>query len=264
MAYEQLIVNLDGGVATVRLNYPDKLNALSTTLSNELVECMTQLRDDASVRAIVLTGEGRGFCVGADLGALQEPYLKGERPKLSTFLRGGYNRIIPLFTDTPKPVIAAINGVAAGAGLSLALACDVRIASEASSYTMAFVKIGLVPDSGASYLLPRTVGMAEAIRLSIAGERITAAEAHRIGLVHDVVPADRCLPAAHELASQLAELPTTAIALTKRLFRDAARGTLEDALELEAEVQDQAAATDDHIEGVLAFLEKRSPNFTGR
>jgi 2-(1,2-epoxy-1,2-dihydrophenyl)acetyl-CoA isomerase len=264
MAYEQLIVDLDGGVATVRLNYPEKLNALSTTLSGELFDCMTGFRDDASVRAIVLTGEGRGFCVGADLNALQEPYLKGERPKLSGFLRDGYNKLIPLFTDTPKPVVAAINGVAAGAGLSLALACDVRIASDASSYTMAFVKIGLVPDSGASYLLPRTVGMAEALRLSIAGERITATEARRIGLVHDVVPADRCLPAAHELAQQLAALPTTAIGLTKQLFRQAARGTLEDALESEAELQDRAASTDDHIEGVLAFLQKRTPNFTGR
>jgi 2-(1,2-epoxy-1,2-dihydrophenyl)acetyl-CoA isomerase len=250
MAYEQLIVDLDGAVATVRLNNPDKLNALSNTLSAELFDCLTRLRDDAGVRAVVVTGEGRGFCVGADLGALQEPYLKGERPKLSGFLRDGYNKLIPLFTDTPKPVLAAVNGVAAGAGLSLALACDVRIASEASSYTMAFVKIGLVPDSGASYLLPRTIGMAEALRLSITGERIDAAEALRIGLIHEVVAPSLCLSRAQELAGELAALPTAAIGLTKRLFRAAALGSLEDALESEADVQDQAAASDDHIEGV--------------
>ena len=264
MGYEQLIVDLDGGVATVRLNHPDKLNALSPTLTAELIDCLTGFRDDAGVRAVVLTGQGRGFCVGADLTTLQEPYLKGERPKLSAFLREGYNKLIPLFTDTPKPVIAAINGVAAGAGLSLALACDVRIASQGSSYTMAFVKIGLVPDSGASYLLPRTVGMAQALRLSITGERIDAAEALRIGLVHEVVATDQCLARAHELARELAALPTAAIGLTKRLFRRAALGSLEDDLETEAQLQDLAAASDDHIEGVMAFLEKRAPNFTGR
>jgi 2-(1,2-epoxy-1,2-dihydrophenyl)acetyl-CoA isomerase len=158
MTYEQLIVDRDGSVATVRMNNPAKLNALSDTLTENLVHAMTGLRDDDTCRAIVLTGEGRGFCVGADLGALGPRYERGERPKLGSFLRDGYNNLIPLFTDTPKPVVAAVNGVAAGAGLSLALACDIRIGSEDSSYLMAFVKIGLVPDSGASYLLPQTVG----------------------------------------------------------------------------------------------------------
>ncbi len=263
MTYEQLIVDRDGAVATVRLNNPDKLNALSGTLSTELVDALTTLRDDAGVRAIVLTGQGRGFCVGADLGALQEPYLKGERPKLSAFLRDGYNRLIPLLTESPKPVVAAVNGVAAGAGLSLALACDLRVASAESSYLMAFVKIGLVPDSGAAHLLPRTIGMAEALALSLTGERIGADEAHRLGLVTRVVPAEDLMKEAGELAQALAALPTKAIAITKRLLRDAAGATLAEALELEAAAQDEAAATNDHIEGVLAFLEKRRPTFTG-
>jgi 2-(1,2-epoxy-1,2-dihydrophenyl)acetyl-CoA isomerase len=240
------------------------LNAISTTLSAELRDAMTELGADDACRAIVLTGEGRGFCVGADLGALQPLYAAGERPEIGDFLREGYNRLIPLFTDTPKPVIAAVNGVAAGAGVSLALACDIRIASEDSSYLMAFVRIGLVPDSGATYLLPRIVGMAEALRLSITGDRIDAAEALRIGLVSNVVPADRCLGDAQELAARLAAMPTRAIGMTKRLLANAADVTLPEAMELEARYQDAAGRTDDHIEGVLAFAEKREPRFTGR
>ncbi len=265
MPYEQLLVARDGAVATVRMNNPAKLNALSDTLTGDLKDAMTGLRDDDSCRAIVLTGEGRGFCVGADLGALQPFYAAGERPKLSGFLREGYNELIPLFTDTPKPVIAAVNGVAAGAGLSLALACDIRVASEDSSYLMAFVKIGLVPDSGAAYLLPRAVGHAEALRLSITGDRIDAPEALRIGLVANVVAADRCVAEAQEVAARLAAMPTAAIGMTKRLFADAAAGdgTVAEALELEAQAQDEAGATDDHLEGVMAFLEKREPRFTG-
>jgi len=264
MAYEQLVVDRDGAVATVRMNNPAKLNALSDTLTRELTETMASLQDDATCRAIVVTGEGRGFCVGADLAALQPLYAAGERPKLSGFLRGGYNNLIPLFTENPKPVIAAVNGVAAGAGLSLALACDIRIASEDSSYLMAFVRIGLVPDSGATYLLPRAVGHAEALRLSITGDRIGAAEALRIGLVSTVVPADRCLGEAQELAARLAALPTAAIGLTKRLLAEASGATLPEALELEARAQDEAGATDDHVEGVMAFMEKREAAFTGR
>jgi len=264
MSYEQLIVEQEDGVATVRMNNAERLNALSPTMTRELFDALGGLGEDQAVRAIVLTGEGRGFSAGADLSALHEPYLKGERPQLSLFLKEGYNKLIPLLAESPKPVVAAVNGVVAGAGVSLALACDIRIASDAASFTLAFVKIGLVPDAGSSYLLPRAVGMAKALELALLSDRIDASRALELGLVNRVVPAASLTEEARSLAARLAELPTTAIALTKRLFNESSRLPLPEAMDREAQVQDEAAATHDHIEGVLAFLEKRNPRFTGR
>jgi 2-(1,2-epoxy-1,2-dihydrophenyl)acetyl-CoA isomerase len=263
MSYEQLIVEREGNVLVIRLNNPDRLNALSPILTRELMGVLEEARDDESVRAIILTGEGRGFSAGADLSTLQEPYLKGERPQLSMFLKEGYNKLIPLLTDTPKPVIAAINGVVAGAGNSLALACDIRIAADTASFSTAFVKIGLIPDAGSCYFLPRVLGTAKALELALLSDKVDAQAALEIGLVSRVVPEDTLMKEALELATRLAGLPTAAIGLTKQIFREAGQLTLEQTMDREAEVQDQAAATDDHLEGVLAFLEKRPPAFRG-
>jgi 2-(1,2-epoxy-1,2-dihydrophenyl)acetyl-CoA isomerase len=263
MKYEQLIVEQQGAVATIRLNNPDRLNALSPTMTRELYEVLTGFRDDPGVRAIVLTGEGRGFSAGADLSTLQEPYMRGERPQLSLFLKEGYNKVIPLLAETPKPVIAAVNGVVAGAGNSVALACDFRIASDAASFTSAFVRIGLIPDAGSSYFLPRTLGVAKALEFAMLSEKVDAATALQLGLVNRVVPAKALMSEASNLANRLAALPTRAIALTKQMFTEAGRLSLADTMDREADVQDLAGATRDHLEGVLAFLEKRSPSFTG-
>jgi len=263
MAYEQLIVDVHGAVAVVRMNNTVRLNALSPTMTLEMLEALGRLGEDGAVRAIVLTGEGRGFSAGADLSEFGEPYTKGERPILSLFLKEGYNKLIPLLAGMPKPLVAAINGVAAGAGLSLALACDFRIAGDGATFTTAWSKIGLVPDAGSSYLLPRTVGMAKALEMAMLSDRVDALSALGIGLVHGVVPAESLMDEARGLADRLARLPTVALGLTRRLFEEAAHMSLAEALDREAEVQDMAAATEDHIEGVLAFLEKRDALFKG-
>jgi 2-(1,2-epoxy-1,2-dihydrophenyl)acetyl-CoA isomerase len=264
MAYHQIAVNRDGGVLTITLNRPDKLNAMTAVMSDELVDVLTSAGEDDDVRAMVVTGAGRGFCAGQDLTEFEEAYRAGERPDLREHLRHSYHRLIPLLVSTPKPVIAAVNGVAAGAGVSLAAACDIRVAGDEARFTQAFVKIGLIPDSGGTWLLPRIIGYARALELSITGEVIDAEAALEIGLVNLVVAGDALQDEARDLAVRLAAMPTAAIAETKALLRSAAALDLEAALEAEAEAQARMGQTDDHLEGVMAFAEKREPRFRGR
>ncbi|MGB2874051.1 MAG: enoyl-CoA hydratase-related protein [Gaiellaceae bacterium] len=242
---------------TITLNRPDVLNAINTDMHRELAAALKEARA-AEVRAVVITGAGRGFCVGQDLTEFREaPGDIGAR------LRGNYHRNILAIRALEKPVMAAVNGPAAGAGLSLACACDLRIAADAATFVPAFISIGLVPDSGGTYFVRRLLGTARAFEWLATGRRLGAAEAHAWGLVSEVVEADKLAARAAGLASELAALPTRGVALTKRLLDHAEHATLEEQLELEAQLQTVATQTADFREGVAAFLEKREPRFEG-
>jgi 2-(1,2-epoxy-1,2-dihydrophenyl)acetyl-CoA isomerase len=251
-------VERDGAVATVTLDRPDALNAQTRASRRALLRDLRALSADAAVRGVVLTGAGRAFCAGQDLreqGALED---------VDQTIRETYVPIIESLVGMPKPVVAAINGAAAGAGLSLALACDVRYLSEDAVLMMAFSNIGLVPDCGGTWLLPRAVGYARAFELAATGRRVHAAEALELGLVQRVLARDEVLPAAHAFASELAARPTLALGWTKRLLRAGEQSTLAEVMELEAQLQVSAVLTHDHAEGVAAFLEKREARFEGR
>ena len=247
----------DGAVLTITLNRPDVLNALNSDMHRGLASALKDARE-GGVRAVVITGAGRGFCVGQDLTEFREaPGDIGSR------LRGNYHPNIRAIRALEKPVIAAVNGAAAGAGMSLACACDLRIAADAATFVPAFINIGLIPDSGGSYFVTRILGPARAFEWLASGKRLTAAEAHAWGLVSEVVEGDRLSSRAAELAAQLADLPTRGVGMTKRLLDHAVTATLEEQLEREAQLQVAATQTQDFKEGVAAFLEKRPPKFSG-
>ena len=255
---QTLKVERDGRVATVVLARPDAMNAQTRESRRELIAALKGLARDSGVGAIVLTGEGRAFCAGQDLK--EEGALEG----VATTLRETYTPIVELLTGMGTPVIAAINGAAAGAGMSFALACDLRVMAEDAILMMAFSNIGLVPDSGGSWLLPRMVGSARAFEIAASGRRLSAAEALELGLVQRVVPREQVVEEAQAWAAELAARPPLALAWTKRMMRESLAGGLADALEREAQMQAAAVATHDHREGVAAFLEKRPPAFEGR
>lgn len=251
-------LNRDGGVLTITLNRPDVLNALNRTMHEQLGSALREARRP-DVRAVVLTGAGRGFCVGQDLTEFRE-----DAGDVAERLRGSYMPNVLALRSLEKPVLASVNGAAAGAGLALACACDLRIAAESAAFVPAFIGIGLVPDTGASFFVPRLIGTARAFEWLTSNRKLTAAEAQAWGLVSEVVDSDRLAERTAELAAGLAALPTKAVGMTKRLVDRASSTTLEDQLELEAQMQAAAAGTDDFREGVNAFLEKREPRFEGR
>jgi 2-(1,2-epoxy-1,2-dihydrophenyl)acetyl-CoA isomerase len=248
----------DGGVLTLTLNRPDVLNAFNTSLHKAFLAGLQEAADP-EIRAVVVTGAGRGFCVGQDLTEFQEASLS-----IDERLRSTYHRNILAIRGLEKPVIAAVNGPAAGAGLSLACACDIRIAAQSASFVPAFIGIGLVPDSGGSYFIARLLGTSRAFEWMSQNRKLSAPEALEWGLVSEVV-ADETLGArAVELAEMYAQAPTRGVGMTKRLFDNAQTASLEEQLELEAQLQAAATQTDDFREGVTAFLEKRPPQFTGQ
>jgi 2-(1,2-epoxy-1,2-dihydrophenyl)acetyl-CoA isomerase len=254
-----LRVEIGEGVATLILDRPDALNALTVPLKEELRAAFEELGADPDVRALVLTGAGRAFCAGQDLRERLQP----DALPLAEEIRARYNPLIRTMRDLPKPIVGAINGVAAGAGAALAFACDVRIAAEGASFVLAFGRVGLIPDSGTTWLLPRLIGGAKAAELALTNEPLSAADAERFGLVARVVPAEDLLQTAHELAARLAAGAPRAIALTKRALEAGWEASFADQLETEATLQGEAGATADHAEGIAAFLERRPPRFTG-
>jgi 2-(1,2-epoxy-1,2-dihydrophenyl)acetyl-CoA isomerase len=249
-------------VATITLNRPDALNSLTVSAKEALAAALRQAADDPAVRAVLLTGAGRGFCAGQDLRE-HAALLAASDPAPLTTVRDHFNPIVRAIAEMPKPVVAAVNGIAAGAGASLAFAADFRIAAERASFLLAFANVGLALDSGASWLLPRLIGHARATALALLAEPVTATHALDMGLVNAVVPDDTVLAAATELATRLAGGPTLAYAAIKESIRYAWTATLPEALEKEAELQARAGATDDHRNATQAFLNRERATFVG-
>jgi 2-(1,2-epoxy-1,2-dihydrophenyl)acetyl-CoA isomerase len=255
---EEVLTSSEGAVLTITLNRPDVYNAINRAMHEGLAAALAEAREPG-IRAVVLTGAGRGFCAGQDLREFQE--LPGG---VREALEQTYHPNVRALRALEKPVLAAVNGPCAGAGLSLAFACDVRIASSDATFVPAFVGIGLVPDAGSTWFLHRQLGFARAFEWMVSNRRLSAVEALAWGLVSEDVPSDRFAKRVGELADWYAALPTRAVAMTKRLFEHAYTASLEQQLALEAELQQAATQTEDFAEGVQAFLDKRLPSFEGR
>lgn len=254
-----LRVEVDDAIATLTLDRPDALNSLTVSLKEELIRALADVGADPAIRVVVLTGAGRAFCAGQDLRERLEP---GVLP-LAAEIRERYNPLVRSIRNLPKPVIASVNGVAAGAGASLAFASDIRIAADSASFVLAFGRVGLIPDSGSTWLLQRLVGAAKAAEIALTTEPLAAADAERFGLVARVVPAAALVDETHALAARLAALAPRALAFTKQALSAAADSTFDEALELEAELQGVVGESADHREGIAAFVEKRPARFTG-
>lgn len=265
--YEHLLVHLDDEVLTVTMNRPEVLNAVSEQMLDGLGEIMEEAAQDAGVRCVVLTGAGRAFGSGADLRGFAARHAAadagGEGVQVSSGLQK-YHRVVRAIRTMPKPAIAAVHGVAAGASCNLALACDLRIVSEEARFIEAFARIGLVPDAGGGFFLPRLVGFSKALELAMLAEEVSGVEAERLGLANKCVPAAELAATVHHLAHRLAKGPTRSYGLIKELMNTAATSDLETVLRLEGDLQSAAFQTADHREGVMAFLQKRPAKFTGQ
>lgn len=251
------------GVATITLVRPEVLNSFNRPMARRLQEALDAAAGDEGIRAVLLTGAGRAFCAGQDLAEALPPD-GSPAPPIESIVRESYNPIVRRLREIEKPIVCAVNGVAAGAGANIALACDFVLAAEQASFVQAFSKIGLIPDSGGTFLLPRLVGLARATALTMLGEKLTAAEALSLGLIYRVVPGETLLEEARALARRLAAMPTRGLGLTKRALNAGLTNDLATQLEVEAELQREAGRTEDYREGVRAFQEKRAARFVGR
>lgn len=258
--YDAIQISVADAVATIHLARPARRNALTAAMLVELKTALDQAAQDDAVRAVVLTGAGVGFCAGQDLADLPSDAAQ----VIEALLLDHYKPVILTLATLPKPAIAAVNGIAAGAGAALALACDLRLMADDAALYYAFANVGLVPDAGATWLLARQVGYSRALEIALSGQRLPAQRCLELGLTNRVAPRDQLLDQAQAWAKHLAQGPTTAIALTKSLMQQALTSDLSTAIDREAAAQAKAAATRDHREGVTAFLEKRPPRFEGR
>jgi 2-(1,2-epoxy-1,2-dihydrophenyl)acetyl-CoA isomerase len=257
-----ILLSLDAGVLTVTLNRPEKLNAFNPEMHRELRNALERARDEAAVRAVLLTGAGRGFCAGQDLS---ERNVSADAPiDLSVSLGSHYNPLVRRLRELPKPVVCAVNGVAAGAGANIALACDLVIGARSASFVQSFAHLGLVPDSGGTWFLPRLVGSARAMGLALLGEKLSAEQAQQWGLIWQVVDDDKLLSASMEIAKSLAAGPTKGYGLLKKAMYASAGNSLDAQLDLERDLQREAGLSEDYREGVTAFMQKRKPVYRGK
>jgi 2-(1,2-epoxy-1,2-dihydrophenyl)acetyl-CoA isomerase len=263
MSYETVAWEQEGGLGRITLNRPDTLNAWTPEFGHELAEVVNVRAADPSVRAVLITGAGRGFSSGADLKAGFDPDPDDDMPNIRKELNEVYHPIIRGVRQLEKPVVAAVNGPAVGIGASLALACDIVLAAESAFFGLAFVNIGLMPDGGSTLFVPAAVGKARAFQMAMLGERVPAAQALDWGLVNEVHPDDRLMPEAERLAERFAAGPTRSYAATKKALNQTLYPHMEEQLSLEAELQHELARTRDFQEGVSAFVAKRTPEFSG-
>lgn len=261
MEYKFIKFTLENSVAVITLNRPEVLNSFNIPMAKEVQDALTKCEEQNTIRAVVITGEGRAFSAGQDLAEASPK----DKPlaNLGKILEESYNPIIKQIYEIEKPVVAGVNGVAAGAGANIALACDIVVASEKASFVQAFSKIGLIPDSGGTYFLPRLIGLQKASALMMLGDKITADEAEKIGMIYKVYKEDEFEENLKTLSSKLAEMPTRGLALTKKALHQSMNNNLYRQLNIEKEFQIEAGKTNDYKEGVAAFLEKRKPNFNG-
>tara|TARA_R110002072_G_scaffold222503_4_gene379483 strand:+ start:1266 stop:2045 length:780 start_codon:yes stop_codon:yes gene_type:complete len=254
-------VKIENKIAFITLNRPEVFNSFNREMALALQGVLDDCDKNEEVRAIVLTGNGKAFCAGQDLKEVTSPELN---PGFKKILEEHYNPIITRIRKIKKPVIGAINGVAAGAGANIALACDIVIAHEKVSFIQAFSLIGLVPDSAGTYFLPRLIGFQKALALAMLGDKIGAEEAEKLGMIYKCVPSEEFEETMNKLAIKLANMPTKALGMIKELFNKSMTNTLEEQLEMESKYQIEAAQSEDYAEGVTAFIEKRKPNFKGK
>jgi 2-(1,2-epoxy-1,2-dihydrophenyl)acetyl-CoA isomerase len=256
----EILQNIENGVCTITLNRPTVFNSFNQSMAFQLQEVLDACAIDESIRVVLIKGEGKAFCAGQDLAEATDP----EGPELQSIVREHYNPIILKIRELEKPVIAGVNGVAAGAGANIALACDIAIAKKSASFIQAFSKIGLIPDSGGTFFLPRLIGMQKALALMMTGDKVSAEEAEKLNMIYKVVDDEVFEEEITKFAENLAKMPTRGLGLTKKAVNLGLFNSLEDQLDVEERLQTEAGETDDFAEGVNAFLQKRAPIFKGK